>query len=50
MTTALAYDPFNLQHTFPRHPENSARLAGTWNLLEAGRDGHGELVIYRQRI
>ena len=29
MTTALAYDPFNLQHTFPRHPEHSGRLAGT---------------------
>ena len=35
MTTALAYDPFNLQHTFLRHPEHSGRLAGTWNLLEA---------------
>jgi len=35
MTTALVYDPFNLQHTFPRHPEYSGRLAGTWNLLEA---------------
>lgn len=35
MTTALAYDPFNLQHTFPRHPEHAGRLEGTWNLLEA---------------
>ena len=35
MTTALAYDPFNLQHTYPRHPEHAGRLAGTWNLLEA---------------
>ncbi len=35
MTTALTYDPFNLQHTFPRHPEHAGRLAGTWNLLEA---------------
>ncbi len=35
MTTALAYDPFNLQHTFPRHPEHSGRLEGTWKLLEA---------------
>ena len=35
LTTALAYDPFNLQHTFPRHPEHSGRLAGTWTLLEA---------------
>jgi len=35
MTTALAYDPFNLQHTYYGHPENSRRLAGTWELLEA---------------
>ncbi|RLT44430.1 MAG: histone deacetylase [Chloroflexi bacterium] len=35
MTTALVYDPFNLQHTFPRHPEHSGRLEGTWRLLEA---------------
>ena len=35
MTTALAYDPFNLQHTYYGHPEHSARLAGTWNLLES---------------
>lgn len=34
MTTALAYDPFNLQHTFPRHPEHAGRLEGTWKLLE----------------
>lgn len=34
MTTALAYDPFNLQHTYYGHPENSGRLEGTWNLLE----------------
>ncbi|MBI3957994.1 MAG: histone deacetylase [Chloroflexi bacterium] len=35
MTTALVYDPFNLQHTFPHHPEHSGRLEGTWHLLEA---------------
>ncbi|MFZ1753521.1 MAG: histone deacetylase [Caldilineaceae bacterium] len=35
MTTALAYDPFNLQHTYYGHPENSGRLAGTWARLQA---------------
>ena len=47
MTTALAYDPFNLQHTFPRHPEHSGRLAGTWNLLEADRDRNGDSILER---
>jgi len=35
MTTAFVYDPFNLQHTFPGHPEHSGRLQGAWNLLQA---------------
>lgn len=34
MTTALAYDPFNLKHTYYGHPEHSGRLEGTWKLLE----------------
>lgn len=43
MTTALAYDPFNLQHTFPGHPEHSGRLEGTWALLE--QDGILERLL-----
>src|SRR5690606_32853746 len=31
------YDPFNLKHTLPGHPENFKRLEGVWKLLE--RDG-----------
>lgn len=32
--TAFVYDPFNLHHTLPGHPENYHRLEGTWELLE----------------
>ena len=35
MTTAYCYDPFNLKHHLPGHAENRARLAGTWELLQA---------------
>lgn len=35
MTTAYAYDPFNLNHTFPGHPETHMRAQRIWALLEA---------------
>ena len=35
MTTAYCYDPFNLRHHLPGHPENRERLRGTWELLQA---------------
>jgi acetoin utilization deacetylase AcuC-like enzyme len=35
MTTSYCYDPFNLRHHLSGHPENRARLAGTWELLHA---------------
>lgn len=35
MTTTYCYDPFNLRHTLPGHPENRERLRGTWDLLQA---------------
>jgi acetoin utilization deacetylase AcuC-like enzyme len=35
MTTTYCYDPFNLRHHLPGHPENRARLRGTWELLQA---------------
>ena len=35
MTTSYCYDPFNLRHHLSGHPENRARLAGTWELLQA---------------
>jgi len=34
MTTAYCYDPFNLRHHLPGHPESRQRLAGTWELLQ----------------
>ncbi len=35
MTTTHCYDPFNLRHSLPGHPENSERLRSTWGLLQA---------------
>jgi len=35
MTTTYCYDPFNLRHTLPGHPENRERLRSTWGLLQA---------------
>lgn len=35
MTTAFCYDPFHLNHHLAGHPENRARLANTWALLQA---------------
>lgn len=34
MTTTYCYDPFNLRHHLSGHPENRARLRGTWDLLQ----------------
>ncbi len=34
MTTGYVYDPFNLRHTYPGHPENHRRLERTWALLQ----------------
>ena len=35
--SAYCYDPFNLRHHMPGHPENRERLRSTWELL--GRSG-----------
>ena len=35
MTTTYCYDPFNLRHHLPGHPESRERLRGTWDLLQA---------------
>jgi len=35
MTTTYCYDPFNLRHSLPGHPENRERLRSTWGLLQA---------------
>lgn len=34
LPAAYCYDPFNLRHHQPGHPENRERLRGTWDLLE----------------
>ncbi len=35
MTATYCYDPFNLRHHLSGHPENRARLRGTWDLLQS---------------
>ncbi|MEZ4770593.1 MAG: histone deacetylase [Caldilineales bacterium] len=41
--SAFCYDPFNLRHHMPGHPENRERLRSTWELL--GRSGALETML-----
>jgi acetoin utilization deacetylase AcuC-like enzyme len=34
LPSAYCYDPFNLRHHLPGHPENRERLRSTWDLLQ----------------
>ena len=43
LPSAYCYDPFNLRHHQPGHPENRERLRSTWDLL--GRTGALEPLL-----
>ncbi|HRX01875.1 MAG TPA: histone deacetylase [Anaerolineae bacterium] len=43
LPSAICYDPFNLRHHQPGHPENRERLRSTWDLL--GRSGALEPLV-----